>query len=77
MTYGQKLKVKIGIGGWYYWSSDLELVSGRTVGNVSNVETQVQYMYVCTVVSSTSKLDGEKYIHNSSILWWNGMKLQE
>ena len=27
------------------------------------------------VVSSTSKLDGEKYICNSSILWWNGMNL--
>ena len=26
-------------------------------------------------ISSTSELDGERYIHNSSILWWNDMEL--
>jgi hypothetical protein len=39
---------------------------------LSNMETRVR----CThVQSSTSELDGEKYIHNSCILWWNDMKL--
>jgi hypothetical protein len=39
---------------------------------LSNMDTQVR----CThVQSSTSELDGEKYIRNSCILWWNDMKL--
>jgi hypothetical protein len=39
---------------------------------LSNMVTRVR----CThVQSSTSELDGEKYIHNSYILWWNDMKL--
>jgi hypothetical protein len=39
---------------------------------LSNMEARVQCTYVH---SSTSELDGEKYIHNSCILWWNDMKL--
>ena len=38
------------------------------------METRVRCMHV---LSSTSELDGERYIHNSSILWWNYMKLGE
>ena len=44
----------------------------RTMGMLSNTETRIQ----CThVLSSTSVLDGERYIHNSSILRWSNMEL--
>ena len=61
MTYGRKLEVKIGIGSCYYWSPDRKLAEQSYRGK------GVKYgksgpMYVC------SKLVGEKYIHNSSVL---------
>ena len=76
MTYGRELEVKIGIGSCYYWSSDPKLAKQSDRGKGVNYGNS-GLMYICTVVSSTSKLDEEKYIHNSSILGWNGMKLWE
>ena len=72
MICGHNMEKKIDIGRLDSGSYGPKLANYRTVGMLSNMETQVR----CThVLSSTSKLDGERYIHNSSILWWNNMKL--
>ena len=58
MTYGRKLDVKIGIGNRYYGPSDLKLAKQSDRGK------GVKYGNSGPLY----KLDGEKYIHNSSIL---------
>ena len=68
MTCGQSMEKKIVIGRLDSGSYGPKLANQSDCGNV------VKYgnlgpMCACTTVSSTSELDGDIYIHNSSILW--------
>ena len=50
MAYGQKSEIKIDIGSWYYWSSDLRLTKQLDRGKgVKYGHSSLMYvcMYVC------------------------------